>query len=113
MIMSSLRRWRQVGQGQFQKWETPGQQLEGTWQGPHDGQYGPLGALDTADGRMAFPLHAVLLERLKLVRAGTHVLIRYTGTRTSKAGRIFKTFEVFVADDPAFIDPSNPTSESA
>ena len=26
--MSSLKRWRQIGQGQFHKWETPGDELE-------------------------------------------------------------------------------------
>ena len=97
--MSSLKRWRQVGQGQFHKWETPGEELEGAWQGRHEGQYGPLGIVDTAEGRITFPLHAVLLGRLKLVRDGAQVLIRYTGTQTSKAGRVFKGFEVFVANE--------------
>jgi hypothetical protein len=54
--MSSLKRWRQVGQGQFQKWETPGQELEGTWQGMHEGRFGALGTLETTDGRLTFPL---------------------------------------------------------
>jgi len=39
------------------------------------------------------------------VREGAAVLIRYTGTQTSKAGRVFKGFEVFVADDDALIQP--------
>ena len=103
--MSSLRRWRQIGQGQFRKWETPGEELEGTWRGPHEGRFGPLGTVETSDGLVTFPLHAALLERLKLVRDGAAVLIRYTGTQTSKAGRVFKGFEVFVADDDALIDP--------
>ena len=110
--MTSLKRWRQVGQGQFQKWETLGQELEGTWQGQHDGLFGPLGTLETAEGRITFPLHAALLERLKLVREGAEVLIRYTGKQTSKAGRLFKAFEVYVADEPALIaspeDGSSP-----
>ncbi len=50
--MTSLKRWRQIGQGQFRKWETPSQELEGSWQGQHDGLYGPLGALETAEGRI-------------------------------------------------------------
>jgi hypothetical protein len=105
--MSSLRRWRQVGQGFFHKWETPGDELEGSWQGQHDGQYGPLGTVDTKDGRMTFPLHAALLERLKLVREGADVLIRYTGKQTSKAGRVFKAFEVYVAEGHDLTDPSD------
>ena len=99
--MSSLRRWRQVGHGQFHKWETPGEELEGLWQGPHDGRFGPLGSVETSSGRVTFPLHAALLDRLRLVREGNPVLIRYTGKQTSKAGRIFKSFEVFIdGDDP-------------
>ena len=108
--MSSLKRWRQVGQGQFHKWETPGEELEGTWQGQHDGLYGPLGTLETAEGRITFPLHAALLERLKLMREGSHVLIRYVGKQTSKAGRVFKAFEVYVASEEALIKPADDGS---
>ena len=103
--MASLRRWRQVGQGQFLRWETPGQELEGVWVGQHDGTFGPLGTVDTREGRMTFPLHAALLERLRLIREGADVLIRYTGKQTSKSGRIFKGFEVFVAGDEATDHP--------
>jgi len=103
--MSSLKRWRQIGQGQFHKWETPGDELEGAWQGSHEGRYGPLGTLETSDGLITFPLHAALLERLRRVRVGADVLLRYTGPQTSKAGRLFKGFEVFVSGDEAVIDP--------
>ncbi len=102
--MSSLKRWRQVGQGQFHKWETPGEEVEGTWRGAHEGRFGPLGTLEAAEGLLTFPLHAALLDRIKLVRPGAHVLIRYTGKQTSKAGRIFKGFEVFVAGDDALLE---------
>jgi hypothetical protein len=97
--MSSLKRWRQIGQGQFHKWETPGEELEGTWQGTHDGRFGPLGTLETAAGLVTCPLPAVLLDRVQRVRAGAEVRIRYTGLQPSKAGRLFKGFEVFVAGD--------------
>jgi len=102
--MTSLKRWRQIGQGQFHKWETPGEEFEGTWLGMHDGRFGPLGTLETAEGLITFPLHAALLERLRLVREGAEVLIRYTGKQTSKAGRVFKAFEVFVAGADALLD---------
>jgi hypothetical protein len=104
--MSSLKRWRQIGQGQFHKWETPGEEFQGTWRGMHDGRFGPLGSLETPEGSITFPLHAALLERLKLVRDGGEVLIRYTGKQTSKAGRIFKAFEVFVSGEDALKNPS-------
>ena len=68
--MTSLKRWRQIGQGQFHKWETPGEEFEGTWRGMHDGRFGPLGTLETPEGLVTFPLHAALIERLKLVREG-------------------------------------------
>jgi hypothetical protein len=48
---------------------------------------------------MAFPLPTALLERLRLVREGAQVLIKYTGLQASKAGRSFKEFEVFVAGE--------------
>ena len=102
--MSNLKRWRQVGQGQFHKWETPGEEFEGTWRGMHDGRFGPLGTLETPEGLVTFPLHAALLERLKLVQEGAEVLIRYTGKQTSKAGRVFKAFEVFVAGEDGLRD---------
>src|SRR5262249_61293914 len=102
--MSNLKRWRQIGQGQFHKWETPGEEFEGTWRGMHDGRFGLLGTLETSEGLVTFPLHAALLERLKRVREGAEVLVRYTGKQTSKAGRVFKAFEVFVAGDDALVD---------
>src|SRR4029450_12932626 len=102
--MASLKRWRQIGQGQFQRWQPRGEEFEGSWRGMHDGRFGPLGTLETPEGLVTFPLHAALLERLKLVREGAEVIIRYTGKQASKAGRIFKAFEVFVADEDALRD---------
>jgi hypothetical protein len=104
--MSNLKRWRQIGQGQFHKCETPGDELEGVWQGTHDGRYGPLGTLETPAGLVTFPLHTALLERLKHVREGGDVLIRYTGKQTSKAGRVFKHFEVYMAGDDPLVLPT-------
>ena len=103
--MASLRRWRQIGQGQFHKWETPGDELEGLWHGPHDGRYGPLGTVETRGGLVTFPLHVALFDRLKRVQAGREVLIRYTGKETSNSGRVFKAFEVYVAGDDPLLQP--------
>jgi len=97
--MSSLKRWRRVGQGQFHKWEQAGEEFEGTWRGSHEGRYGPLGTLETSEGLITFPLPTALLERLRQVGQGAEVLIQYTGMQTSKAGRPFKGFEVYVAGD--------------
>ncbi len=108
--MSSLKRWRRVGQGQFHKWEQAGEEFEGTWRGAHDGRYGPLGTLETSEGLITFPLPTALLDRLRLVGAGAEVLIQYTGMQTSKAGRPFKGFEVFVAGDGALVEPVEQTA---
>jgi hypothetical protein len=97
IALSSLKRWRQIGQGQFHKWETLGDELEGAWQGTHEGRFGPLGTVETVAGLVTFPLHAALLARLTGVAVGTDVRIRYTGPQTSRAGRLFKGFEVFVS----------------
>src|SRR5712692_6408791 len=107
--MSSLKRWRRIGQGQFHRWETSGDTFEGIWRGTHDGRFGLLGTLDTEVGTVVFPLPAALHARLTQVRPGSLVLVRYTGLQTSKAGRTFKAFEVLVADDPAG-DEASPTA---
>ena len=111
--MSSLKRWRRVGQGQFHKWEQPGEEFEGTWRGGHEGRFGPLGTLETSEGLMTFPLPTALLERLRMVREGAEVLIQYTGMQTSKAGRPFKGFEVYVAGDAMVEAPSEPREVTA
>ena len=106
--MSSLKRWRQVGHGQFQKWETPGQELEGTWEGMHEGRFGALGTLETGGGRITFPLPVALRDRLAHLRGGALVLVRYTGLKTSNAGRTFKGFDVFVAEQEGWVEPMTP-----
>jgi hypothetical protein len=111
--MRSLKRWRQVGQGQFHKWDTPGDKLEGTWQGSHDGRFGPLGTLEAAEGLISFPLHAALLDRLRHVRIGAEVLLRYTGPQTSKTGRLFKGFEVFVSGNDDVVNGESLTRHDA
>ena len=107
--MSSLKRWRRVGQGQFHKWEQAGEEFEGTWRGAHEGRFGPLGTLETSEGLMTFPLPTALLQRLRLVREGAEVLIQYTGMQTSKEGRPFKGFEVFVAGNGMWTESPEPS----
>ena len=47
------------------------------------------------------------------MREGAEVLIRYTGRQTSKAGRVFKSFEVYVAGDDPLLAPmvADPPAE--
>jgi hypothetical protein len=40
------------------------------------------------------------------------VLIQYTGMQTSKAGRAFKGFEVYVPGDGALAEPAQPAGSS-
>jgi hypothetical protein len=61
---------------------------------------------------MTFPLPAALLDRLRRVAEGAEVLIQYTGMQTSKAGRAFKGFEVYVAGDGALAEPVRPAESS-
>jgi hypothetical protein len=79
-----------------------------TWQGMHEGRFGALGTLETSDGRFTFPLPVALRERLAQVRTGALVLIRYIGLQTSSAGRIFKGFEVFVAEHDGWGEEITP-----
>jgi hypothetical protein len=109
--MSSLKRWRQIGQRQFHKWESLGDELEGVWQDTHEGRFGPLGTLETAVGLVTFPVHAALLARLTGVAVGTEVRIRYTGPQTSRAGRMFKGFEIFVSGNEVVSAFDNQSGE--
>lgn len=104
--MGSLKRWTQVGQGEFHKWTEPGDALEGIWRGSHDGQYGPLGSLDTAQGRVTFPLHTALFSRMEGIKEGAEIRIIYNGKATSKGGREFKSFGVFEARYEDIAEPA-------
>ena len=97
--MGNMKRWRQIGQGEFQKWTEPGQTLEGIWEGQHDGQFGPLGIISQPNGsRITFPIHTALVDKLAEIKEGAEIKIIYTGKRTSKTGREFKGFDVFAED---------------
>jgi hypothetical protein len=54
-----------------------------------------------------------LLERLRRVRIGAEVLIRYTGPQTSKAGRLFKSFEVIVSGNDDVVDVEHLSGHDA
>src|SRR5260370_12042062 len=95
--MSSLKRWRRVGQGQFHKWEQAGEEFEGTWRGAHEGRYGPLGTLETSEGLITFPLPAALLDRLRRVGGGAEALIHHTAMPTSQTAPSFKRFPASLA----------------
>jgi hypothetical protein len=75
--MSSLKRWRAIGGGgDFHKWTTPGEALEGIWRGLHDGQYGPVGTLETPEGLVRFAVTTALVERLQAIPEGTGLKVQ-------------------------------------
>jgi hypothetical protein len=74
----------------------------------HEGRFGALGTLENGDVRITFPLPVALRDRLAQVGAGAHVLVRYTGLQTSSAGRTFKGFDVFVAEQEGWSEPMTP-----
>lgn len=101
-MTTSLKRWRQIGQAEFVKWTEPGQAIEGFWRGQSDGKFGPLGTIETATGRLSFPLHTALVHRVEDMPDGAEIRIVYTGKQSTKDGqRTFKAFDVFVAEDEA------------
>ncbi|HSF03110.1 MAG TPA: hypothetical protein VLA62_08870 [Solirubrobacterales bacterium] len=108
--MSSLKRWRAIGGGgEFHKWAEAGESLEGTWRGLQDGQYGPVGTLETPEGPVRFAVTTALVERLQGIPEGTELRLEYLGFRRSKAGREYKDFAVWVAT----ADEGEPSGEAA
>lgn len=95
--MTSTKRWVQMGQGAFIKWETPGQEIEGRWAGKSQTGKWPNGALDTKEGRVSFPFNKSL-EDLENLPIGTEVMIRFVGKQSNKAGTAqYNAFQVFIA----------------
>ena len=95
--MTSTKRWVEMGQGAFIKWETPGQEIEGKWAGKALMGKFPNGVLSTKDGRVSFPFNKSL-EDLEQLPLGTEIKIRFLGKRPNKAGTAqYNTFQVFMA----------------
>ena len=93
--------WRPVSgkrRGTFVRFETSGESISGIWLGYGSGPFGPVGQLETRHGVRTFGLATALRDELDKIAEGTLVRIRFTGWRTSKAGRRYRHFEVDVAD---------------
>lgn len=98
--MGNHKRWVQRGGGDFLKWETVGQTLEGIWQGTKPGKFGDLGMIDAGGGGEAkvFPLHTALALLCEGLKIGTEVRIEYLGEElNARTGREFKAFNVYEA----------------
>lgn len=97
--MSSLKRYRQLGGGEFYKFSEQGQALEGIWRGTQTGKFGENGVIETPDGqRHMFSLNTALKD-LVGVQPGVGVKVVYLGKQTAKNGNEFKAYQVFVEED--------------
>src|SRR3990172_491387 len=99
--MSNHKRWvqRGGGEGEFFKWETPGQTVEGLWKGQRDGKFGALGIMETKEGPVVFPIHTALVYLVERLVDGDEVRIVYNGKVVNpKSGREYKAFDLFVAE---------------
>src|SRR3972149_3076245 len=99
--MSSLKKWRKVGGGNFTKWETIDQTVEGLWQGQDEGKFGPMGTVKTEAGtNVRFPLHTALLNQVEDLPDGKEIKIVFKGKQHNpNTGRDFKAFEVYIAEE--------------
>lgn len=106
--MTNAKRWKQLSGGQFFKFQTKGDSLEGTWRGTQAGKFGDNGVVETPDGQVhLFSLNTALKDLLR-VKAGTDVRIEYLGTAMSKGGNEFKAYQVFVEDGAAVAEEDVP-----
>ena len=108
--MSSAKRLKQLGGGQFYKFDTPGQKLEGVWQGTQAGKFGENGTVEVNGQPLMFSLNAALKDLIR-VKPGTSVLIEYRGKQTAKNGNEFKAFNVFVDADEGTAIEDEPDSD--
>ncbi len=101
--MAALKRWRQLGGGQFFKFSEPGQTLEGVWRGTQPGKFGENGAVEVDGVLQLFSLNAALKDLIR-VAPGSEVRIEYKGKQMAKNGNEFKAFQVFVEEDGTVLD---------
>lgn len=110
--MANLKRWKEVGGGDFLKWTTKGQSLEGIWRGTKPGKFGDLGSIETAEGTTVFPMHAVLAMRFAQIKEGAEVRVEYLGKATNpKTDREYKDFFVGVASAEDMLPPEPASDE--
>jgi hypothetical protein len=93
--------YREVGGGEFLRWEDEGTVVEGIWRGtsPWHKYDSRIGKLEVDGKEVVFSYTKVLAQRLDDVRIGSKVKIKYTGKDTTKDGTSFKMFRVLVDDE--------------
>lgn len=97
--------------GNWIKWnETDaGTVLEGTWLGARDGKFGPIGELETENGKVAFPIPIALGRLLEEAKVGAVLDIQYEGmAKNDRTDRTYHAFSVFM--DVA--DPAPPATDT-
>ena len=118
--MSSYKRYQVGGGGGgggFFKWAEPGEAIEGLWEGTQAGRFGDNGVVTQAKhihadgtledrGRLVFPIHTALVDKVARLRDGAGVHILYRGMVKGKSGNEYKDFEVWSDEQPADAEPS-------
>ena len=95
---------REIGGGEYVKWEKEGQEVAGEWRGFRPGRKAPdgketvVGVVETEAGEVKFPATRVLQTKLGIVAEGISVWITYLGTRKGAAGTSYKNFRVEVEE---------------
>src|SRR3990167_8623960 len=104
--MSNYRRIRVTGGGNLRKWTEMGQTIEGHWRGTRPGKFGDLGMIDTDhEGRVTFPIHTALVNKLARIREGASIAIVYKGkVKAGKSGNEYKDFDVMVEREEDLLD---------
>ena len=87
--------WKKREPGNFFKFETPGDELAGTWLGVVPGRFGDNGQIRVRDGEVkVFSLTAALAD-LRNEAPGTRLRIVFTGMEPSAHGHQYKSFETY------------------
>ena len=85
--------------GDFVKFESVGQTLQGEWLGIKPGKYeNDLGTIVNEGGNFVFSITAALRD-LADVDTGTMVKIEFQGLGETRDGREFKKFDVYLDND--------------
>jgi len=104
----NMKRWRSLRRnGEFIKWTEPGQVVEGVFLGIEKSDWREIGRVNAEGGPVAFSLTTALAGPLRKVNTGQSVQIQYVGEKMSKAGRMFKDFNVSV-----LVEDEDPEQEA-
>lgn len=87
--------WKKV-ENNFKSWEKKGEELEGTFVGTHEGQFGKVFDLETAKGMITVG-GTVLSNKLEPKLIGKKIKVVFLGEEKGEKGK-YKNFDVFVEE---------------